>query len=246
MLCGSSLVLLGPPAASRWARRVGALCAAAATLIAGLALFEYVASSDVGFGLPGNGPAEHPSPQTSTALLLAGTALLMLDLQIARDGGLAQILALVSGSIPTVALLGHAFGVPVLYGLPILHPHDGMAVQAAAALIVLTWGILAARPDVGPLSVLTSEHSGGVIARRLLLGLLAFVPVAFLVILGRRLNLYAEPVVSALLVFFALLEGVSFICLTAVRLDADDLARKAVEARLRDSERRCRELSDAD
>jgi PAS domain S-box-containing protein len=250
VLCGVALILAAPAAAPRWAVAVSKLCAATALAFAGTMLFEYAARTDLGLAglLVSHGQAPQgrfigrSSPQTATSMFLAGAALVSLDRKPGRGGGAAPILALVSGSIPAVALLGYAFGIPEFYRAPRVHPSVGMGLHTAVALLVLNAGVLAARPGAGPLALLTSSHAGGATARQLLLGLLAFFPLAFLIVAGRRLGLYGEAVVSALLAFFALVEGSVVILLASARLDADDLARERIEAQLRASEARTREL----
>jgi PAS domain S-box-containing protein len=242
VLAGGALMLLAPERRPRAASIAGRMCAAAVVIASGATLVEYVAG--VGFGLDRlavwtspRRAAEHagrPSPQAAIAFLLAGAALFLLDARGPRRLRPAILLAPLAAIVPTVALLGYAFGVPALYSVPSVQPFTGMPFHTALAALLLCGGILAARPEGGFVAVLTSEHAGGVIARRMMLGLLAFVPVAFLVLLGHRLGLYSEPVVSALLVFFALVEGLSFIAPTTSRLDADDLARKRAEGRVRE------------
>jgi PAS domain S-box-containing protein len=250
VLCGVGLIFAAPLAAPPWAVVVARICATVALAFAGLTLFEYVARLDVGLDklLVRAGQAPHgryfgrSSPQTATSMFLASAALLSLDRGEGRGAGPAQILAFVSGSIPAVALLGYAFDIPEFYRAPTLHPSAGMGLHTAVALLVLDAGILAARPEVGPVALVTSGHAGGATARHLLLGLLAFFPLALLIVAGRRLGLYGEAVVSALLAFFALVEGSVVICLASARLDADDVARERVEAQLRASDTHNREL----
>jgi PAS domain S-box-containing protein len=235
VLGGTSLVLTAPLAPPRWAVRASRLCAGSAVLLAGAALVEYVR-------LPTGRLAGRASLQTASSMLLAAGALLTLGRRASATVSPAQLLALAAGSISTVGLLGYAFDIPALYRAPPFHPANGMAIHTAAAVLVLSLGILAARPEVGPLALLTSRHAGGATARRLLLGLLAFLPVAFLIVLGRRLDLYDDAAVSALLAFSALGEGVTVIFLTSSRVEEDDRARRRTEARLRASEAHTREL----
>jgi PAS domain S-box-containing protein len=242
VLAGAALMLLAPERRRRSAVITGRVCAIAVVLTSGAALVEYAAGANFGIDRlavwtgprPGGVHAGRPSPAAAGAFLLAGAALLLLDARGQRRPSPATILAPLAAVVPTVAMLGYAFGIPELYSVPSVQPFTGMAVHTAMAALLLCVGILAARPDEGFMAVLTSEHAGGLIARRMVLGLLAFVPVAFLVLLGRRLGLYPEPVVSALLVFFALVEGLTFIDLTTSRLDADDLGRKRAERRVRE------------
>ena len=250
VLCGTSLVLAAPLAAPRWALWASRLCAASALLMAGATLVEYVQTVDLGIDrllvpgshFPGDRFGGRPSPQTATSTLLAAAALLALDRRGNGSVSAAQLLALVAGSIPAVCLLGYAFDIPELYRTPPFHPPNGMAIHSAVAALVLSLGILAARPNVGPLALLTSSHAGGMAARRLLLGLLVFLPVVFLIVLGRRLGLYDDAAVSALLVFSGLGEGVAVIFLTSSRLEQDDGERRRTEERLRASEAHSREL----
>ena len=229
LLCGVSLVLSAretPPVWAVWGSR---LCATSALILGGGALVEYVA-------IRGS-----PPPQVATSVLLSAAALLVLERRADGNASPAQVLALVAGSIPTVGLLGFAFDIPELYRAP-PQPSNTVAVMIAIALLVLSAGILAARPDVGPMALLTSSRAGGITARRLMLGLLSFLPVAFLIVLGQRLGFYDEAAVSALFAFFALLEGVAVIFLTCARLDQDDRKRVHAEERLRASEAHSREL----
>ena len=230
VLCGGSLVLAASEAPPRWAIWTSRLSAASALLLGGGTLIEYVAT--------GGSP---PPPQIAASALLGAAALLVIERRANRHASPAQVLAMVSGSIPMVGLLGFAFDIPELYRAP---PHRTNAVEVlvATAMLVLNAGILAARPDVGPMALLISSRAGGITARRLLLGLLAFLPVAFLIVLGQRLGFYDEAAVSALLVFFALGEAVAVIFFTCARLDLDDRERARAEERLRASEAHAREL----
>ena len=229
VLCGVSLVFSSRQAPPRWAVWASRVCATLVLILGGSALLE-----DVTIG-------GRLSPQVATSTLLSAAALLVLERRANGNASPAQVLALVAGSIPTVGLLGFAFDIPELYRAP-AQPSNTVAVMIASALLVLSAGILAARPDVGPMALLTSSRAGGIAARRLMLGLLAFLPVAFLIVLGQRLGLYDEAAVSALFAFFALLEGVAVIYLTCARLDLDDQERGRALERLRASEAHTREL----
>jgi PAS domain S-box-containing protein len=243
LLAGSSLALQatgdGPP----WARAAGRACAAAAAVLAAVALAEGTADVDLGLDrLLAGRAAGPPHVFTATAYLSAAAALLLLDRPAARGPTVSQPLAMASGSIAFLALLGYAFRFPPLHGATSVVPHAGIALHGAGALLILTSGILAARPATGVMGALSSEHAGGIAGRRLLIGLLAFVPVGLLVLAGERLGWYGEPAVAALLVFLGLIEGTALILITAMRLDAYDTRRKASEELLRQSEQRVRQL----
>ena len=209
-----------------------------AGLVAALTLVEYVGGVSLGIDrliVPpdaGLQSPSRPSPHTATAFLLMSAALLLLDRRTARGTRPAEVLALAAATIPLTGLLGYVLSVPVLYGVPSLLPHTGMAVQTVAVLLVLTSGLLAARPDVGLMSILTAKHAGGVMARRLLLALLALLPAAVLLKGGERLGWWPAPLTAALLIVSWLAEGVAFVLLTANRLGRDDVAARREREKL--------------
>lgn len=245
VLSGASLVLrtLRPP--GRRARPLASALALAAGLVAAASLLQF-ALGDLGIdhllvrsggeivpGQPGR-----PSAQTAATVLLASAALLALDRPEVRGVRPAELLGLFASTLPILAALGYMLRAPTLYGASLLRPNAGMALQTVLALLGLTSGILAARPDVGLMALVTSEHAGGVMARRLLLGLSILLPPALLLEIGESLGWYEAPVTIALLVVLALAEGLVLILISARRLDRDDAARRAVEAELRRSEQR--------
>lgn len=66
---------------------------------------------------------------------------------------------------PLKAVIGYVYSSVALIGLDRFIP---MAINTAAALVVLSTGVLVARPDRGIMATLTSNAAGGVTARRLL------------------------------------------------------------------------------
>ena len=77
----------------------------------------------------------------------------------------AQILALIGLVDALLALLGYVYGV---HGLYAVSHYTTMAVHTALVFVVLCLGALFARPDRGLISVITSEYSGGQMARLIL------------------------------------------------------------------------------
>ena len=242
ILSGAALVLLGSEMSAR-ARTAGKVVAALVCALAGVTLIEVLFSFSAGLDrLLAGRIVGLPFGRTGAAFLLIGVAMLSIDRVTPRGHSPAQVAALGAGSIASVALLGYTFGLWALHsrlrgGGPV-----GMAVHTAIALVLLASGLLVTRPGVGLVSAVSSEYAGGVVARRLLLGLLAFVPVALLVVIGRRLHWYGDASVAALLVFLAFVEGAVLIHVTAVRLNAYDLRQKTVEDLLRRSEQRIGQL----
>jgi PAS domain S-box-containing protein len=243
MLSGLALALraVGRPARAQAAGKVAAMLSGAVALST---VLQYLFGFDVQLDRLLSGSAiGHPSGRTGMAYLSIAGALFSLDGKAWRQWpSLAQLLALIGGSIAGVAVLGFTFNIWELFSPSPRAIVSGMGVHSALTAVLLASGVLATRPDVGFIAALTSEHAGGQVARRLLLGLLAFAPVALLVVTGHRLGWYGESAVSALLVFLALGEGVALIVITAVRLNAYDVRQKKAEERARQSEQRVRRL----
>ena len=111
------------------------------------------------------------APNTGFALLLIGVALWLLNSPRRLRPAFEQLVALFPIGVALISLLGYAYSAEGMYGLGEL---QRMALPTAASLFVLGIGILCARPDGGFVSVIVSDHAGGVLARRML-------PVAILV-----------------------------------------------------------------
>ena len=224
-------------------RLARAVCAAAAAVLAILALAESRLGVEIGIGrLLVRRVAGLPADRASLAFLFVAAAALSLDYVTRRRRSPAQWLALAGGLIACLALLGYAFDLRPLHS-PRQHPVPiGMAFHTAIAAVLLSSGFLVARPNVGFVAAVASEHAGGMVSRRLLLGLLAFFPVALFVLVGRRLGWYDDAVVAASLVLLGLINGAVLILLTSVRLNRYDQQRKEMAARLGVSEQRLRLL----
>jgi signal transduction histidine kinase/CheY-like chemotaxis protein/HPt (histidine-containing phosphotransfer) domain-containing protein len=193
VFCAVSLLLQREPGAPPPARLAAGLLAGAVVVSAGVVLVS------LAFGL---GPhldewmfrgqlavrVEHNrmAPNTASDFLLAGCALLVLDLRSRRGYWPAQSLALMAAVVALLALSGYAFSALSFYRVSTAVP---MALNTAISFSVLCIGILCARPDREPTRMIVSETAGGMMARRLL-------PAAFFIplVLGwlRRL-LYSDP-----------------------------------------------------
>ena len=114
------------------------------------------------------------APNTGFALSLIGVALWLLNSPWGSRRALEQSVAIFPIAVALISLLGYAYSAEGMYGLGEL---QRMALPTAASLLMLSIGILCARPDSGCMSVIVSDHAGGVLARRML-------PVAILVPAG--------------------------------------------------------------
>jgi signal transduction histidine kinase len=103
-------------------------------------------------------------PNTALCVLFMGVALLLSRVQVKGEFPPGQALALTSGLIALIALVGHTYSVPSLYrfaGAP-------MSFVSALGTALFSVGFLASQPDRGLMTVITSPTSGGAMARRLL------------------------------------------------------------------------------
>ena len=177
---GLALSLLAPEATRPARRAVGlALCSTVAAFGL-LTLLEYVLHVDLAIdeallrepaGLMGTLPPGRMAPNTALALVFDGTALFLIGQTSARGQRAAQHLGIAACFIAFIAMLGAVFHPQLRVDTP---PWDQMAYVTAAVLIVLSAGILCARPGLGVMATMAHEASGGAMARRLL-------PAAFVV-----------------------------------------------------------------
>lgn len=146
--------------------------AAIVALLGLLTLGEYLFSRDFGIDqllFPQEAGAEptslagrmaHP---TALSFLLLGLALLSLDAK--RPVWLVEFPVLIALLVSGLALAGYAYGVTSLYSIGL---YSSMALHTASLFIVLSLGILFARPERGLMGIFTSDALGGFTVRRLL------------------------------------------------------------------------------
>lgn len=223
-------------------RRASVLCAATVVIIGLVRLLGYAANMDIGLdrllfaskltmtGVNTDIP-NRIAPNTALNFLLTGSALLLSVSGNRRFEGLAQGMLFFVVTTSFLAFLGHTYDA---HGLYRISSFIGMAVNTAACFMALALGILAASPDIGPMSVVASPNMGGTVARRLL-------PVAFLipVMLGwiglwaQRSGLYAaEFGLGLIAAAYVVLLSVVIIKI-ASSLNMADSERKVAEAEIR-------------
>ena len=221
---------------------VARILAAVVALIGLLTLAEHVAGLDLGIdqilfidpsteARPGR-----MNPATTVLLILMGIELSMLA--AALDARTIQLIALATGILSLLALAGNLFGFQAPYAVG---PHT------ATGFLILSLGVLCARPGAGLLATVTSDHAGGLATLRLLAGAVG-VPLllGYLTVLGRRVELYDWPFGLALFAlantgFFTLM-----ICRHADSLARTDVERNRMETQLRRDLERGRVLREID
>ena len=178
------------------------------------------------------------APNTAFNFLLVGTALFLLD-RPTRHGRLpAQWLALVSATASSLALTGYVFGTAALYGIAAFIP---MALHTAFVFVLLSLGLLCARPERGLAAMLTSDSAGGIVARRLLPAALGIPLLAgWLRLEGERAGLYDTALGLAFIVVANMLIFTALVWMSARSLHESDLERRRAEETLREAEERFR------
>ncbi len=224
-------------------RLAGRICAAVVALVALLTLGEHLLDRDFGIDQalmvqppPAADPASpgRMSAATAFSLLLISAALLGLDLRNRRGRRPAVALVLVTAMIGLLIMAGYLYGVKSLYAFS---PLTSMSLPTALLLFAASVGILCARPDNGPLGILTADGIGSAMARRIL-PLAIFLPflMGWLRLLGERAGFYGFEFG---LVLFATSNVVVFavlVWITAVSLNRGDSERAKAETELRRSE----------
>ena len=170
------------------------------------------------------------APNTGFALLLIGVALWLLNSPRRFRRALEQPVALFPIGVALISLLGYAYSAEGMYGLGDL---QRMALPTAASLFVLGIGILCARPDSGFVSVIVSDHAGGVLARRMLpVAILVPAGLGWLTLSGQRAALFSEELGVAIAAAVTIFAFAAFIATTARSLSRTDRVRKASERHL--------------
>ena len=170
------------------------------------------------------------APNTGFALLLIGVALWLLNSPRRLRRAVEQPVALFPIGVALISLLGYAYSAEGMYGLGEL---QRMALPTAASLFVLGIGILCARPDRGFVSVIVSDHAGGVLARRMLpVAILVPAGLGWLTLSGHRAALFSEALGLAIAAAVTIFAFVAFIATTARSLSRADRVRKTSERHL--------------
>ena len=170
------------------------------------------------------------APNTGFALFLIGVALWLLNSPRRLRPAFEQVVALFPIGVALISLLGYAYSAEGMYGLGEL---QRMALPTAASLFVLGIGILCARPDGGFVSMIVSDHAGGVLARRMLpVAILVPAGLGWLTLSGQRAALFSEALGFAIAAAVTIFAFAVFIAATARSLSQADRVRKASERHL--------------
>ncbi len=148
---------------------------------------------------------------TALNFLLLGSALFLLSQPRSFQPGI-QTFTVIAFFISLLGLLGYLYGIQEFYGFG---SYTKMAVHTAIAFIILCAGILCLQPNQGIMHTVTSQHAGGIMARRLFLTVLGVPPIlSGMILVGYRAKLYSSEVglsLSAIfhIIVFAVVTGIN-------------------------------------
>jgi len=238
ILAGISLWILCKQKIGERVRFIAKSCATIVALIGLFTLTEYMFGWNLGIDqllfkesatAVGTSHLGRMAPTTALNFLMLGFALLLLD---TPHGFRAthQFFAFTGGLIGLLNFVGYAYSVKALYGIA---SYTQMAVHTAVVFIVLSIGILFARPDRGLVAIVTSSSVGGVIARRLL-PIAIGVPfvLGWLRLWGEQAGLYGTEFGVSLTVLLSIVIFIFIILRNASSLNAIDTERKRAEEAL--------------
>ena len=179
-------------------------------------------------------PTEPPSRmalRAAISLVLAGIALLLLDFETKRGRRPAEYLATITAIIAALALFAYCYGLFVYYKTPEFVP---MSLPGSIAFLSLAAGILLARPDRGAMAFVTSDTTGGFLARLLLpLGLLLPILLGALRIGGENAGWYSTRIGVGLFATGFIILFLATVWWTARLLFRSDTERKQAEEHVR-------------
>ncbi|HEY9855523.1 MAG TPA: histidine kinase dimerization/phospho-acceptor domain-containing protein [Stenomitos sp.] len=246
MLClmGLALVMRPPGPYPGWLFRALALCAMglSATMLAEYAfgwdsgidrLWFPEAMAALGYAHPGR-----LAGSTLLGTLLAGGAILLLDVRIAGRVWPSEWLALACALIPYTTILAYSYGVTAMF-----HVTAGvqMALSTAVALCVLACAVLMDPANQGMMDYLNPEQPGGIFLRRFLPAVLVLPPLlGWLRVLGERLGYFGTSVGVTGMVVATVLIGICLLGWCATSLNALEFERRRmlVEVSRREAELR--------
>jgi protein-histidine pros-kinase len=252
VLAGLALTIFSLPSEERGpgktARRLASLSSLLLGLIAAVTILEYALNLDlhvdnlVLFHQPAPAEAARMAEATAVGFGLLSLALLLLDTRRRALHWLQNSAALAGATLGLIAFLGYLYGVKALYNF---YFYSSMALHTSVLLFGLSLGVLLVRPERGVVSALTSNYSGGVMARRIL-------PVAFLLPLlmgwlrlkGEQAGFYESAFGLAMFVAGNVLTFTVLVLLTAAAVNRADQERGNANELLRRSEERSRLLID--
>jgi diguanylate cyclase (GGDEF)-like protein/PAS domain S-box-containing protein len=237
MLCAAAMALSALSRKRLAGAVAGVVAAAGAAKLIGLLggglpidqlLFADRLSGDFG------GDPNRMAPNTAAALVMAGVALVLLQTPWRHARMLAQLFAMWMSLLAAVALVGYGADLVTLRKLGSYLP---MALPTALALLAIGLGIIALIHDVGLIPILRGEGPAGTMCR-IMLPLVIVVPMiaGTLRLWGEEQGYYSRQAAIALQMNSSVIVATTLLMVCVLALQRSDLARRARERELRNSE----------
>ncbi|HEU0040590.1 MAG TPA: HAMP domain-containing sensor histidine kinase [Verrucomicrobiae bacterium] len=187
---------------------------------------------------PQNGIQNAMAPNTALNFVLAGLAIMKLDLS--GRSLFSQALAIVIGFVGLVSLTGYIYGDRSLAGLAAFIP---MTVHTSGAFIVLAGGLLFAVPHASLIEPFATDDPRGVLARRLFpLAVLLTLSLGWVCAFGVRHYLFDDVFGIALYAISLSIFIVILVRWTVTVVGKLEAERAAINARLHELNRRKDEM----
>jgi two-component system, cell cycle sensor histidine kinase and response regulator CckA len=249
LLAGGALASAIPERRPR-SRPLAVTCGLAAAGLGLLTLLQYRFGWDLGVDEllvrevdpPAGTAAPGRMAEASAAcLFLIGTALAGIDVRVGRHRP-SRWLAVAVAVVAYLAVLGHAYGVSSLYSFT---ASTQMALNTSLALLVVSVGVVCARPAPALTAVLASTGPDGVLVRRVL-------PAAFgvltllggLTLAGARAELFDGEFGVSLLVVSSIASVCGLVVVTAGHLGRSEASRRRAEVEAMRQNRRLQAIVD--
>ncbi len=238
LAAGAALWLLHDSASESRRQQAGLVLAASLVLLGSLTLAQDLFGIELGIdqlvlrdvSAAANSPPGRMVPPTAIGFAFVGVALLALKSRQLWLASRVQWFVIPPLFVAVLAIVGYAYGVSSLYRVGAYPP---MAANTALAFFALSLSILAADPEHGIASIVTSDTDGGVVAR----WLLATIPtilfgLGWLPLAGQKAGFYDTRFGLALMVLLSIAVSTTIVSFTAVRLHGADLKRRAAESEI--------------
>lgn len=252
VLIGFALWFSSSKTQTRTARRIAQSCAIAVAGIGVLTTMEYLLRWSPGFdqwlfreSLDTTGLAFPGRMALNTALCfsLFGGALFLKRTWADRSSYLSEGLTLGGILFAFIAVLGYLYDQRLLYKLG---QYTAMALHASLTLIAVGIGILFLHLDRGVMAIVMSEQAGGHMLRRLLPGILLFLPaIGWIRLEGERLGFYEAALGDAIFATFATVVLIVLLWWTGRSLNSTAHAHDLAQQARNESEARFQQLAES-
>jgi PAS domain S-box-containing protein len=221
--------------------------AAAASAIGGLTLLEHLSGVNLGIdqllfseppGMPATAAPARMGPPASTSFLLLGAALASIDRPRSAARVAVQLMAVATGCLALLPLVGYAYGTRALYGIA---RFTGIALPTTVLLEAVAVAVLLVAPGAGLMSALRGSGGEGQLARRTLIySTVVPLTVGWLVAQGLHRALYDGVFAVSFLVLVLILSVTLLTWREAVHIGRIATLREAAEDARRESDEKAR------